>query len=211
MAACTVAAVGADRAVGPPNFARALAAVAVFVNPIRAGKWRPAFPAILRRRIRHETIEAVTAVARAPVPDEELPVVAFGAVLAVLAGTVLADLAVSDRSVGLSGALAAVINVHTDQPAALADKRSRAPAFEQPDARRRELRRARLHARGVKQVVPVSADAAGVPGGDACAVMAVVVEAAAAIASHRARLDPAASARERLSTAPVHPDPVAVA
>ena len=70
MAACAVAAIRADQAVGPPDFARAFAAVAVLVNPIRAGEWRPAFPAISGRRVGHHAIEAV-AVDPAPVVVEE--------------------------------------------------------------------------------------------------------------------------------------------
>ena len=113
MAACAVAAVGADQAAGPPDFARALAGVAVLINPIRAGKWRPAFPAISGRRVGHAASEAI-AVGPAPVVVEESSAVAPGAVLAVLACAVLADLAVSDRDVALGGALATVIDWRFD-------------------------------------------------------------------------------------------------
>ena len=134
-----------------------------------------------------------------------------GAVLPKLVGAEGADLASRRRHL-VGGALATVIDDLTDKTAALAGKRLGTAPFEQPDTRRCELRGARLHACAVEQVVSVPADATGVPGGGgACAEVAVVVEAAAATASHRACLDPATFAREGLDAAPVHPEPVAVA
>ena len=68
--------------------------------------------------------------------------VALQAVLAVLAGAVLADLAVGDGSVALGGALAPIVDggVH-EEAAALAGERLGASPLELTDARGCQLRR----------------------------------------------------------------------
>ena len=83
------------------------------------------------------------AVVDAAVVVQELAGVAFGAVLAMLAGAMLADLAMRDGGVVLVRALAAVVDRRVDDaPGRLANEGVGAAALELPDARRGELHRA---------------------------------------------------------------------
>ena len=83
------------------------------------------------------------AVVDAAVVVQELAGVAFGAVLAMLAGAMLADLAMRDGGVVLVRALAAVVDRRVDDaPGRLANEGVGAAALELPDARGGELHRA---------------------------------------------------------------------
>ena len=74
------------------------------------------------------------------------------AVLAKLAGTVFAAVAVGGVGVVVGGALAAVRNVVGGDPAALAGERFVAPPAEEPNTRGRELCRARVDTVAIEHV-----------------------------------------------------------
>ena len=77
---------------------------------------------------------------RASAWQTHLPGVALQAVLTILAGAVLADLAVGDGRVALGGALAAVVDWWVDdETSRLAEERFGAAALELTDAGRGEL------------------------------------------------------------------------
>ena len=98
------------------------------------------------------------AVVDAAVVVQELAGVARGAVLAMLAGAVLADLAVGNGGVVLGGALAAVVDRRVDdEPGRPAEERLGAAAFELTDAGRRELSRARIDTVTVQQIPAIAA------------------------------------------------------
>jgi len=88
----------------------------------------------------------------APVPEKVLPIVATEAVLAVLAGAVLADLAVSYGVILLGGALAPVAHVKADQPAPMACEWLGTPPLELSNTGGRQACRARLDALAIEQV-----------------------------------------------------------
>ena len=87
-----------------------------------------------------------------------LPGVALQAVLTVLSGAMLADLAVGDGRVALVRALAAVVDRRVDdEPGRPAEERLGAAALELTDAGRGELRRAGLDAVAVQQIPAIAA------------------------------------------------------
>ena len=87
-----------------------------------------------------------------------LPSVALQAVLTVLSGAMLADLAVGDGRVALVRALAAVVDRRVDdEPGRPAEERLGAAAFELTDAGRRELSRARIDTVTVQQIPAIAA------------------------------------------------------
>ena len=149
---------GADRAIRPSDRPRAPTHRAALVEPVCAVKRRAALASERRSRVRYHPIEPVAALS-APVLPHELASVAAGAVLAVLAGTMLACLAVGNGGVALGCALAAMADVPADDPERLARERREASPLEEPDAGRGHVRRTRLNTFAGKQIC------AHVPGG----------------------------------------------
>jgi len=87
-----------------------------------------------------------------------LPGVALQAVLTVLSGAMLADLAVGDGRVALVRALAAVVDRRVDdEPGRPAEERLGAAALELTDAGRGGLRRAGLDTVAVQQIPAIAA------------------------------------------------------
>ena len=128
----------------------------------------------------------------APIVVKKLAGVAAPAMLAVLAGSMVADLAVGDRRVVLGGALAAIVDWRVDhQPGQLAGKWLGAPPFEQPDPGRCQVGRARLDTVVVQQVPTIATDPAGVARREPGAEVAVLVQAPAAQVDERPGLNPA--------------------
>ena len=112
----------------------------------------------MRRGVLDHPGQPVAVVALAPILPQEHPGVTLEAVLAVLAGAVLADLAVGDGGVVLGRALAAVVDRRVDdEPGRPAEERLGAAALELTDAGRGELRRAGLDAVPVQQIPAIAA------------------------------------------------------
>ena len=137
--------------------------------------------------------------------------VALGAVLAMLAGAVLAGLARSDGAVVLGRALAAVVDGLADKPAGIAGERVGAAALEQADTGGRLGRGAACHAGAVSEERAVAADPAGVAGGNTVAPVTSGVQAPTASAGLGPTLDPAALAGNGGEATAGLNDPVAVA
>ena len=132
--------------------------------------------------------------------------------LAILAGAVLADLAVGDGRVALISALAAVVDRRVDdEPGRLAEEGLGTAALELADAGRGELSWASLDTIAGQQVPPVTADPAGVARGGAVAPVAARVHAPTAGAGLGAGLDLAALARDSLVATAGLEHPVRVA
>ena len=189
---------GSHQAVVPADAPGAFADVAGLVNPADAAERSTALAPVAARAVLDHPDQPITVVALAPVLEKELPAVASGAVLPVLAGAVLANMAVGDGSVVLVRALATVVDrrVH-DDPAGLAGERIGAAALEMTDAGGGELHRARRGAIAAEQVPAVAADPAGVAHSRTVAPVTVLVQAPAARAGLGATLDPAALAGDR--------------
>jgi len=104
-------------------------------------------------------IETVAVLPRASILPEEAAAVAPLAVLAVLAGAVLADLAVGNGGVLFGRALAAVADRRLDhEPAAAAREWLGAAALELADPGRGEPRRARRNTGTVQKIPAITAD-----------------------------------------------------
>ena len=188
-------AVAADQAVVPTDATGALAGITGLVDPAGAGKREAALPAVGAWGVFNEAAESVAVFTVAAILVEEHAAVALEAVLTVLAGAVLADLAVGNGGVSLGRALAAVIDGGDDQePAGLAGERFGAPTLELTNSGSRKVRRARRDALAVEQVGTIAADAAGVATHRPHTEMARALEASAAFAGHGTGLDPAALA-----------------
>ena len=145
----------AHRAVVLADGPGALARIAVLVDPAGARERGATLSAIVAWGVGNETGAIATVLA--PVVEEILAAVALGAVLAMLAGTVFADLAVGNCGVVLGGALATVIDVHADDSAVLALKGGYAAALEVPHAEHGHAGRTCLDAYTVEQVPAVAA------------------------------------------------------
>ena len=125
----------------------------------------------------------------------EIPlVVASQTVLAVLACAVLADLALRNGQVTLSGALASEADVNADEATRPADKRGGTPPLEKTDPRRRQASRAGSNTFGVQQIRPVSADATGVAGDSPLTEVASAIKTATILAGQHTTLNTAAPA-----------------
>ena len=206
----------ADRAVTAAHRAGTRAGVALLVDLVGARKGDAALPAVCTRGVVSECYgvsEAAKPVAilSATVFIKILPVVASQTMLAVLAGTVLAQLTMRDGQVVLGGALASVADVKADEPTSLADERGSTPALEKTDPGRSQANRAHGDAFCVQQIRPVSANATGVARHGALAGMAAVVKTATTLAGHHATLHPAAPARQAQSAPPIDAQPIGVA
>ena len=140
--------------------------------------------------------------------------VAGHAVLPVLAGPVLAAVAIGNGGVALVGALAAKAHPLTkfaEYRPGLTSERRQAPPAPEADAGGRHLGRAALDALAIQEVPPVTAPAADVSGDSPVAVVAVVVETAAALPLQRARLDHTGAAADAQHAPPADTEPVLVA
>jgi len=138
---------------------RTLAVPAGIVGPIGTGERCTALPAERSRGVCDHAIETVAVLPRASILPEEATAVAPLAVLAVLAGAVLADLAVGNGGVGFGRALAAVADRRLDhEPAAAAREWLGAAALELADPGRGEPRRARRNTGTVQKIPAITAD-----------------------------------------------------
>ena len=169
---------GSHQAVVPANAPGALAVVAGLVNPAGASERGTALASVAPGAVLDHPAQSVAVVALATVLEKELPAVAFGAVLPVLAGAVLANMAVGNGSVVLVRALATVVDwrVH-DDPAGLAGERVGAAALELTDAGGSELHRARRDTIAAEQVPAVAAYTAGVARGRTVTPVAALIQA----------------------------------
>lgn len=111
-----------------------------------------------------------------------------------LAGAVVAELALGDGRVVFSGALASVADRLANESAGLADERLRTATLELTNTGGRQGRRAGLEAFSIHEVPAIAADAAGVTGGDTVAEVTVGVVAPAVRAGLGPSLDPPALA-----------------
>ena len=211
----TVSTVIADCAVMPTvvgaDAPGANAVAALLVHPVGAREGRAALPTVAARVVFNQA-GAIAVIALAPVLKKELAGVAFGAVLAVLAGAMLADLAVGDGSILLVGALAAKANRRfDDEPAGPASERCHAAPLELPNAHRGHAGRAGRDASGIEEIEAVAADSAGVSRHDPVAVVAVSVEAPAVGTGLRPGLNAAALAGDGAVAPPALEHAVGVA
>ena len=138
---------------------------------------------MLRRRTSRNKIGRARCSSQAQLHITYNAAVALGAVLTMLAGAVLADLARCDCTVVVGRALAAVVDGHADKPTRLAGEWVGAAALEQADAGGRLGHGAACHAGTVNEERAVSADPAGVAGGNTIAPVTAPVEAPTARAS----------------------------
>ena len=106
----TSLAILADDAVVAAHRPRALAGVASLVEPAGAREWGAALAAVIARCVFNEAAESVAVGTVAAILVEEHPAGALEAVLSVLAGAMLADLAVGNGGVSLGRTLAAVVD-----------------------------------------------------------------------------------------------------
>ena len=157
----TARTVAADQTVILSNAPGALAGVAGLVCAIGTDERGAALPAVGAWCVFNKAAESVAVGTVAAILVEEHAAIALEAVLTVLAGAVLADLAVGNGGVALGRALAAVVDRRFDhEPAVAAGEWLGAPPLELADPGGCLARRAGLVAVALQQIPALATDLA---------------------------------------------------